>query len=58
MSASLSSAVHCNALSNVHATYLIIFMQSVQENEGFISRMRPLLINFTKSEMFRTRFIS
>lgn len=46
------------ALSNVHATYLIIFMQSVQENEGFISRMRSLLINFTKSEMFCTLFIN
>ena len=46
------------ALSNVHATYLIIFMQSARENEGFISRMRSLLINFTKSEMFCTLFIN
>lgn len=46
MHASRSHSALQHALSNVHATYLIIFMQSAQENEGFISCMRSLLINF------------
>lgn len=35
MAVSLAPAA-ATRLSNVHATYLIIFMQSAQENEGFI----------------------